>query len=91
MLVLVTSTSYLTSDQSRQLLHTFRPTISEQETNRAGTLLHMVALDPLDYWRDILPGLEASVQSDMHELIRTAGILDLGNPTNRHGPCLHPP
>lgn len=84
MLVLVMSTSYLTAKQSQKLLQTFCPAVSEQETNRAGTLLHMAAVDPLDYWRDLLPLLEKSVQSDMHELARTVGVLDLGNPTNRH-------
>ena len=91
MLVLVMSTGYLTSEQSRQLLRTFCPAVSEQEANRAATLLHMGALDPLDYWQDLLPTLEASVRSDVHELARTAGVLDLGNPTNRHGTPLHTP
>jgi hypothetical protein len=84
MLMLVMRTSYLTSQQSRQLLNTFCPAISEKETNRAGTLLHMATLDPLDYWQDVLPVLEPSVQSDIHELVRTVGIMDLANPTNRH-------
>lgn len=88
MLSLVMSTSYLTSQQSLQLLHTFCPHVSEQETNRAGSLLHMAAVDPLDYWQDILPRLEASVQDDAHDLARIVGKLDLGNPTNRHAPDL---
>lgn len=89
MLVMVLSTSYLTSQQSYKLLNTFRPAVSEQEAKRAGILLHMAALDPLDYWQDVLPVLEATVQRDVHELARTAGKLNLANATNRHAqlPC----
>jgi hypothetical protein len=84
MLVLVMSSGYLNSRQSLQLLSTFCPSISEKETNRAGTLLHMAAVDPLDYWQDVLPVLESSVQSETYELARIAGRLDIANPTNRH-------
>lgn len=83
MLMLVCSTSYVTTAQARRLLATFCPKVSQQELNRAAMLLHTALPDPLDYWPDLLPLQEPSVQADMLELARTAGVLDLGNPTNR--------
>jgi hypothetical protein len=82
MLALVASTSYVTTGQAQQLLRTFNPKVSQQEADRAGMLLHMAAIDPLDYWPDVLPHLEPSVQAHMLGLARTSGVLDLANPTN---------